>query len=1054
MKEKIKNYRILNLEGSWFKNIDNEYVFSSTEDKVFLNKDKKEIKIKSDNDKLYTATMPYSLETDRAFTKYPNEVLNEDLVVADEKYIKNSKKELFTKLFVNFKFTKDLFQDDVEESEDKEIQTKRINKKKVRKLIYTSNVLIDGILYKFYKRGASKARTANVIFCKAEYCDELLKPSLLGLKFKDGKFYDVTSKEAYTSLIMSRIIGKINITKDQILIINDLNSPSFKAKQTKTIMNEDGKVIQKEDEFDVENNMTDGEGLADESIFLENKFLNEATCALLRNDFLKSNALRTKLQEYYKKIFGENYENAKVWDMFRGWIPAKSIRLVITPSSCKYLKFFDQFKTNDNSEFEAKRDCYLDWLERIPNDFGVVKTDHVGNYEYSNRLSYQMWNSMNLSREDVAEILKDELDYFKLLKDNTLVGSDELKKLNATKKAEEREKRNEMSYFLKYINDTDEELDLKTIDMLSALLNKNSDFRFTTKFKDWKNEQLQDYIENLRLGKVRIQNSIYAIMISCPYEMLVSTIKEDNKIDSCIMTGWECYNPHYAEGTELIAIRNPQINEGNICNLTNKYHEEFQWFGYQVDGIHKHDFVTFVNTWDCDIMNRGQGMDFDIDTMYFSDMELLVRKSKEAQQYSTPVNGIKGKSELREYSEKSLSDLDNYLGGSTMSIGKIVNKSAIFNAYMYHEINTKKHNYDYIKNCYKASSTLSSCSQIAIDMAKKSFIDSDGKPLSLTKIMNQLNKTTYGNIPCIKYEEKTILQYAYDGLRIVTENELNIDTMNVVKRIKDLDIKECKFTTGYSYIEKTHIEVKENGKTKEIKYIAPNGLYKAKVPVYYSNKYLVQDKKMVVPKFFEFVAQDNSYRIPTPMECGMDYLEKMLDKDNLKTKSMATDVKKIQDLVNPQSNFKGGAFSKTKIDDARKIIDKCQNILDNNRPKANDSSEEKTKKAHLRRWAKQTAIKDLKKLEMNEKTVLRIIQRAFDIDEKYKGNIINKLNKEGKEIKYTDKKTGKEKVLVYREFKEMAMLTLTLMYNTNPKTFIECFKKKKTKKIEIEDFWK
>ena len=1066
--------------------------------------------------------MPYSLETDRAFTKYPNEVLLDNELNADDiklieinvndfnpsihkinkliytydenvhdyihKYLIYDN-ELFTKLFANFKFTKDLFEDETEdiaeselkkeigddeteETEEKEpvkeTKTKRINKKRVRKLIYTSTVEIDGVEYRFFKRGASKARTANVIFCKADYWNELLQPSLLGLKFKEGELYDITSKEAYTSLIMSGIIGKITITRDQILIISDLNSPKFKAKQTKTIL-EDGQAIQKEDDYWIQNNMTDGEGLMDESIYLENEILNEATCSLLRNDFLKCNAVRTKLQEYYKK-----HKITKVWDMYRGWVDASTIRLVITPSSCKYLKFADQF----NSE----KDCYLDWLKRIPEDFGLVKIDHVGNYGFSNSLSYQMWNSMNLTKNEVKTLMQDELDYFKLLKDNTLVDSDELNTLSAKKKTEERAKRNEMSYFLKYINDTNEELDLKTSDMLSALLNKNSDFRFTTKFKDWKNEQLQDYIENLRLGKVRIQNSIYAIMVSCPYEMLVATTKEGNVIEECIMTGWECYNPHYPENTEFLVIRNPHINQGSVGYMVNKYHDEYKWFGYQVKDengkmIHKHDFVVFVNSYDVDIMNLLAGCDWDIDSCYMSDNSLLVKKAKESQVYATSVNGIEGEKEKKEYSANSLSTLDNYLGGSTMSIGKVVNKSAIFNSYMYNAINTGKYNEDYINKCYEASSTLSSLSQISIDMAKKSFVDDEGKPLSLTKIMNQLNQKTYKYQTIendIKVEkEGLILQYKTDkeDLSEIDILKFNSRIHELIKLIYVYSEKENKYIHRYLVYNKKE-KVKEDIVEIDILKFDKNRHQIIKLIYVYSerenkykHKYLVINKKMVVPYFFKYIAKNNDYRIPTYFECGMDYLERFLDKDNLKTKAMATDIEKIENLVNPQSNFKGGAYSKTKIDDARRIIDNCQSILNNNRPKANDNSDEKKKKANINHWAKQTAVSKLKELKLNDKTILRIILRAFNIDTDYKGNKLKRENDKGEEITYInydyefdedeiEDTTDVKFYSMVREFKEMAMLTLTLMYNTNPKTFIECFKKKKSKKIEIEDFWK
>ncbi|WP_026887839.1 hypothetical protein [Clostridium beijerinckii] len=1071
---KIKSYRILNLEGSWFKfnEIDKneyEFSFSSTEDKTII-KNGKKIIIKPTIDKLFSATMPYSIETVRAFESYPDEILNDDLKTATKIYIDKGKTDLFTKLFVNFKFTKDLFDDteeDISENElNKEIDNEndeieestetnnienkkitKIKKKKIRELIYTSTVEIDGVEYNFFKRGASKARTANVIFAKKEYCDKLLKPCFLGLEFKENEKYDITSKEAYTSLIMSRIIGMIGIKKEEILIIDDILSPEFDAYQTKTLMDDMGNVFQSIDNFPVVNNMTDGQALMDESIFLENELLNDSTCALLRNDFLKANALRTKLQDYYKELFKDNYETAKVYDMYRGWILAKNIKLVISPSSCKFLKFAD----HDMFKGDEKK-CFLHWLENVPEKYGVVKTDHVGNYEYSNRLSYQMWNSLNLNSLEVAEIIKDELNYFKLLKDNTLVDSDELSHYDAKNKKDQRNKRNEMSYFLNVVkNEFD---NYETGDMISALISKNSDFRFTKKFKDWKNKQLEDYIKNLRLGKIRIQNSLYAIMISCPFEMLVATTKEHNKIDSCIMSGWECFNPHYPENTEFLAIRNPQINEGNIAYMTNTYHDQYKWFGYQVeeDGKmkHKHDFVVFVNTWNVDIMNRLQGCDFDIDTCYLSDHKLLVQKAIDAQKYPTPVNGIKGSKEERENNKKALAKLDNYLGGSTMAIGKVVNKSAVFNSYMYHAINTKLYNEDYIDKCFEASSTLSSCSQISIDMAKKNFVDSEGNPLSLTKIMNNLNKTSYiFKDKDIEKEEK-ILRYEIDR-----KNTIKIKLITYLKEL----LKQEDSSHEIQYELKNVIDLSEaleqyKEDSKNFKTMSQE--QKKAIKDKYSLELEVYARKMIVPKFFKYVAKNNSYRIPTEMECAMDYLEQIID--TMTTKAMKTDVLEIKDLINPQKEFTGGQFSRTKIDKVRRIIDNCQSILNGFRYDSTDSGDEKKRKSNIRKWAKKFATKELKELELNSKTVLRIILRAFAIDDKYKGNKLYRIDKTGKEITYTDYDFELDEDVEYysfvREFKDMTMLTLTLIYNSYPNYFIDCFKENKTELIEIDEYWK
>ncbi|OSA91018.1 UNVERIFIED_ORG: hypothetical protein B2H93_14770 [Clostridium botulinum] len=1010
-----KSYRILNLQGAWFKwnEKNKEFKFNTQESREYVDKNDKTVEIKPSKNKLFSATMPHSLETIRAFRLYKDEVLNEKLETANEEDIKGRKNELFTKLFVNFKFSKDLFEENIEDSDKK-----KINKKRLRKMIYENTVIIDNIEYRFFKRGASKARNANVIFCKKDCYEKLLKPCLLGLKFEENEKYDMTSKEAYTSLIMSGIIDIINIKRDEILIINDLYSPSFPVKQSVTIMDENGDIKQKEQENMIKNNMTDGQALMDESKFIENEFLNENTTALLRNDFLKCNAVRTKLQEYYK----EN-KIIQVWDMFNGWTDASKIKLVINPSACKYLKFKDQF--------ESEKECYNNWLSLIPEEFGVVKTDHVGNYGYSNRLSYQLLNSLNLNKDELEVLIKDELDYLKYLKDNTLIDSQELKKLNANDKKEERNKRNKMEYFLDYININTNNTDGN--DMLADLLHWNKDFRYTEKFKQWKQQQVKNYLENLEIGKIRVQDSFFAIMVSCPWEMLTATHSENNKIDSCIMTGWEIYNPYFDEGEVLMGSRYPNINEGSILSLTNKYHEEFKWFGYQEKDDnnkmkHKHDFVVFVNTWDCDLMDRSAGCDFDVDSIYISNNAILRDKAIESQEYLTPVNGIEGDKQTLKNNAKALAELDNYLGGSTMSIGKIVNKSAIFNAYMYHAINNKKSK-EYIKACYDASCTLSSCSQIAIDLAKKSFLDNDGKQISLTKIMNNLNKISYGKIPCVKYKENKILKYDYDGLRVVNEEELNRKTMKIIKIFKDVDIKYDRYLNSECGYE---------------------------VPIYYTKKYLIQDLKMIVPYFFTKIAKDNTSRIPTYMDCTMDYLQDILK--DFKIKAMGTDKKDVSDFLIKQKDLNGGDWNRNKLDYIREVIDRCNSILNQNYYCVNDNKEEKKKKVNIRKWAKQEAVQKIIDAELNPKTIFRIILRAFDLDEKYKGRILYKyrLDKEGNKtdeiIKY--EKEGIIHKCKIEEFKKMTKLVLDLLYKAYEKEFLKMFKKGKSDNIELKKYWK
>lgn len=909
---------IINIDGSYLrKDKHGKLYYNTNEDIKFKNKDGIEITIKPTYEKIYTAKMVLSLETFRAFNKdeLKNEIINSETnKPIDIESFNEKNKELYTKLFVNLKFEKNSIRF---EENDENVLKKTTSKKDIRMDVYTKNIFIDGIEYTFFKRGGSKARTAQAIFVKKEYLDLLLKPCFLGLKFEKGNKYDVTSKEAYTSLIMSGIIDILHIDRDSILIINDLYSDTFKANQSLTVMKDDGSVVQEENVYDVINCTTDGQGLMDESIYLENSILNESTCVLLRNDFLKCNACRTKLQEYYK----EN-NITKVWDMYRGWIDASKIKLVITPNSCKYLKFSNQF--------ESEKECFLDWLEKIPEEFGIVKTDHEGNYGYSNRLSYQMINSMNLNKDEVRHLMRYELEYINLLINNSKYSKSDLKNMDKETKKEIKEKANEMSYFLNTIKNSNP---LSSGDMASALVNWNSDYRFTREFKDFKKNKIQQYIKNLRTGAIRVKNSLYAIMISCPYEMLTSTHEKNNKVKKWIMDKNECYNPFFNSGKDLISIRNPQVNAGNVYWMKNKYREEYKWFGYQKNNINKHHFVVFVNTYNADLMNRLQGADFDIDTTFLSDDEKLVEKAKENEKWYTPTNGIKGTKEIRVYTNESLAELDNYLGKSTEYIGKIINKSAIFNAYMYDGINNG-YSEDYIKQCYNASSTLSSFSQIAIDMAKKSFLDKNGDLIDLMGMMSSLN-------------------------HIKTDNGENI--LKFITKIEVSDFNK----RGY-----------QTNNIKKLTYEYNEDLNK------YCHYYELKTPLMVSPMFFKYTAQNNSNRYLVKMKCGMDYLEEIID--DIETRPITTKTIKIEDLICTKRDLHtDGKTNYSKIDNFRKYVCNCYSLINNvfiNK-----------KESKLIYYYKKRTLNEILKLKINKMTIYTLLLRIFNIDCSYNGKEI-KIN--------------------------------------------------------------
>lgn len=900
---KIKSTYILNLEAAYIykaKVTEGEY----RTDKKKLDKDGKPTKEPLFSlDVLYSATMPYSLESIRAYEKYPNEWTENN-----DKY--------YTKLFVNVNSTKHY----------KEEGKKRLSKERVRENLYEEGFYIDGVQYCMFKRGGSKARTASAIFIKKEFYEDLFKRCLLGLDFPVNEYCDLTSKNAYISLIMSGLIGTIDIKREEILMIDDIMGKKINVKASVTERNENNEIVVNEYEnYPVQNNMTDGQVLIDESIFERYEITKGRSMALLRNDFFKGAGFNTKLQEYWKE---NNIE--KVYDIYRGWVDSKDIKLVITPSACKFLKFANKFN--------SKKECYLHWWSKIDSMFGVVKTDHIGNYGYANRLSYQMINSLEINYDEMKEIASEEIKYIKMLKNNCLTDRNNYRYSSVKDKKELTKLKEEMTYFMHYIGNNCLESD--SGEMISDLLSVNSDFRFTKVFKDYKKNQIANYIDEVKTGKIRLTKSLYSTLFSCPYEMLRQTTQQD-MIDNSINTGWEVYCPTFENDKELCMIRNPQINSGNIAHVINKYHDEYKWFNLS-------DFIVVINTYDIDIMNRLQGADFDSDTALLIEHPIIVEKAKECMsKYYTPINAIKGQTDLKRDNMYELANLDNYLGQSTRTIGQIVNKSAVCNAYMLHYI---KNNGDkeLIQKLYDASSMLSSFSQIAIDMAKKSFMDNKGKRMSLINEMQKINKWTIHN--------ETILDF-------------------------------------------------------EIGYIIDEVGIKSKV------------KKMVVPLFFDEIA-DSTYRETKHFDCGMDYLQDIMNNELGKT--LFTKLITPKDLLQPSRNIEGERSRADRMSGGiLEIIVKCNRVINWCRTTSCKDKYNDKARSSISRKAKLKAIDELKKLSISNKTILAILKMTFGLKEE---------------------KTEKK-------FSDMTSLTLTLLYNSYKDYVLNCFKSNNIfeDKILIED---
>jgi len=641
---------------------------------VYLYKDAiegKKIESKDkDKTKLYSATIPYSLETIRMDEMFKNVF-----------YMDNKKQ--YTNAIINITFDKNYKVWDNK-------QNKRItiaNKKKIRTYLYDNGIVINDIKYVFYKRGAGKAKNGYVFFIQEHMRNKLLNRSRLDLTFEENEELDLTSLLAYESLVTSGLDDLIELNPNtEILLIDDIYGEKFKVKASVT-REISGEIITKEESIEISNCLTDGQGLMDVSLF-EKYNKGDKGFMLLRSDMFKCCAFNTRIADWFE------YNNiTEISDMFGNTYQAKDVKLITTPNSLKFLKF--SYKIGDGS----KKNGYNYWKANINNVFGVVKYDSEGNYGDYNRMTYQLLNSIpNLTYDELMSITKDEREYVDLLKNDDLVFKNYILANPES-----------VAAFNKSV-DEDSIESYDTVDLMNCLTMRNSDIMLTQKFKKLKANLISNYISNLKMGKFRIKNTKYVTIVSNPYEMLLAAIgKYENK---SIMSGREVYCEYYEDNQEFCVTRNPHINAGNVMYGLNKDHEEYKWF-------HLTDNIGVVNFFDNDMPNRLQGCDTDSDTVMLIPNKILIEKAKYCEDnFSTPINMVEGEKKPRKYNTKELKKLDVLL--SENYIGRIINMSQIINSYM-NEASIKREPKNVIERLYHISSKLSSLSQIEIDKSKKIF---------------------------------------------------------------------------------------------------------------------------------------------------------------------------------------------------------------------------------------------------------------------------------------------------------------------------------------------
>ena len=366
----------------------------------------------------------------------------------------------------------------------------------IREHLYTNGFDIDGIHYVRYKRSAGASRDGRCLFIAEPLYADMMAWSSCGLSVDTVS--DQASWQAYIALTLSSIENVIKLPKKSILIIRDRVS-RFKADAVCVKETDAHDLRAEEEETEIENVIWDGEALLDASVFFENGYGNHGMM-LLRNRFFKTCAFNTNLQDWF-------FDNdIKYVSQLAGYTTArdiKDVKLVITESSVKYLKFMPK-----DMPFEQKCRRFLDALYEGKNnsEFGVVKADHDaplmdGRMAYTN---YQLLNTLGLTREGIGKLLEPSFRYLQDMLDRSPVLRYQINM--TTDHATIAEK--ELPDLAKYRRDTVLDMSCRT-----PLLEQ------TEFYKSFRSDTVRYFKERLRKGRIAVSGN-YQELFGNAYEFL------------------------------------------------------------------------------------------------------------------------------------------------------------------------------------------------------------------------------------------------------------------------------------------------------------------------------------------------------------------------------------------------------------------------------------------------------------------------------------------------------------------------------------------------------
>ena len=664
------------------------------------------------SDKVINVTFKYSCRTFNKVKKntyvkegylLDNLIFNDNIAVDDEEVVgvitstPTKSKTRYT-LPDGFKYEEDIDGNYIYVCKNiKVLKTKR----ELREYLYENGFFCNGNHYIRFKRTSGSARVGKCLFIEESLYPLIHEWEMCSIDINPGDQVDLAALESYISLPTSSAIDTLQINPKSIVVIPDYDS-HFQEDSVIVEMDENKRINVREGEIDISNSIFDGQSLIDISIMGQ---YAKYGMVLLRNRFFKSCCFNTNLQDWFEENGITDISQLHP-DAITLATDIKDVKLVTTPNSIKYVKFAP----------------IIQWLNTIDSTFSVVKHEKKTHFLNGQLVQahYQLLNTLQLSPEEVHQLLGPSLEYVNYLNTNTDV----------------------LKYHVKCSTCDEDDEHLSNIfksknDIVYTMMNYSDEFYSTKYFYDFKKEICKSYLKNLKKGHILI-NGNYSVLFGNPYEMLLHTIGKFNG-DSSLPPGY-IHTTRYPYGKKILGCRSPHISTSNILISTNFRHDLIDRY------FNLTDEIVCINAIGENILERLSGADYDSDQMIVSDNEIIINAAlKNYHIFKVPANRVKAKKSIRYYTHEDKADLDYRT--SENKIGEIVNLSQELNTMMWDYVNRSKKNisdcYDDIKDIYHDICALNVLSCIEIDKAKKEFEVSSTREIN--DIKDKWSSKTFDN---------------------------------------------------------------------------------------------------------------------------------------------------------------------------------------------------------------------------------------------------------------------------------------------------------------------